>query len=48
MRVLAYTNILLRIAEPRHAMHATVSDCTRLLREQDHELVIVSQTIYEL
>ncbi len=47
MRILVDTNILLRIAEPLHALHATFSDCTRLLREQDHELVIVPQTIYE-
>ena len=47
MRVLLDTNILLRIAEPIHAAHATAVTAVEMLHDTGHELYLVPQNVYE-
>jgi predicted nucleic acid-binding protein len=47
MKILVDTNILLRSAEPGHAMNKPASDATSLLRAQGETLCIVPQNLYE-
>lgn len=47
MIILLDTNILARIAEPGHAMHATAYQAVDTLRHQGHTQVIVPQCLYE-
>lgn len=47
MRILLDTNVLLRLSEPSHPLHKTVAEATIALRSQNHELLIVPQSIYE-
>ena len=47
MRVLIDTNILGRLSQPGHAMHATAVRAVKILRDGQHELRMVPQIIYE-
>jgi predicted nucleic acid-binding protein len=47
MRVLIDTNVLGRLSQPGHAMHATAVSAVKVLRDGQHELRIVPQVIYE-
>ncbi len=47
MRVLIDTNVLLRIADRSHSMHAGAVDAIDILHEQGHDGVIVPQVLYE-
>jgi predicted nucleic acid-binding protein len=47
MRVLIDTNILGRLSQPGHAMHATAVRAVKILRDGQHELRVVPQIIYE-
>ena len=47
MRVLIDTNVLARLSQPTHAMHATAILAVKSLRDGQHELRIVPQVIYE-
>lgn len=47
MRILADTNVLLRLSDPAHALHRVAIDSTDRLRAARHELMIVPQNLYE-
>lgn len=47
MRVLVDTNILLRAVQTDHPQTKTALDAVRRLTDQQHELCIVPQVIYE-
>ena len=47
MRVLIDTNILGRLSQPNHSMHATVAGAVVSLQNAGHELRIVPRIIYE-
>lgn len=47
MNVLVDANILLRLAEPGHAMHRAAMDATAALRGHGHTLCVVPQNFYE-
>jgi predicted nucleic acid-binding protein len=47
MRVLIDTNVLGRLSQPNHVMHATVAGAVTSLQEAQHELRIVPQVMYE-
>lgn len=47
MKILVDTNVLLRIADKSHAMHAEAVRAVDILDEQDHECLIVPQVLYE-
>jgi predicted nucleic acid-binding protein len=47
MRVLIDTNVLGRLSQPSHVMHATAVSAVKILRDRQHELRIVPQVIYE-
>ncbi len=46
-RVVLDTNILLRIAEPLHSLHAMTLEAVRQLRLSDRQPVVLPQIIYE-
>lgn len=47
MNIAADSNILLRLAEPKHRMHPAARDSTALLRRQIHSFCIFPQRLYE-
>ncbi|HJQ70905.1 MAG TPA: PIN domain-containing protein [Blastocatellia bacterium] len=47
MLYLADTNILLRLAEPRHPMHAAAQDAINVLVTNNHGVCVVPQNIIE-
>jgi predicted nucleic acid-binding protein len=47
MQILVDTNILVRIAEPEHELHAPANTAVHLLRELGHDLCLVPQVHYE-
>ncbi len=47
MRILIDTNVLGRLSQPDHAMHATAIAAVKVLRDGQHELRLVPQVIYE-
>ncbi len=47
MRIFCDSNILLRLAEPKHPMHADAYDSCLLLRRAGHELCVVPQNFHE-
>src|SRR6516225_9007753 len=47
MSVLLDTNILSRLAQPSHSMHATARDAVAALRQCGDTLFIVPQNLYE-
>ena len=47
MRILLDTNVLGRLSQPGHAMHATAISAVKVLRDGQHELRLVPQVIYE-
>jgi predicted nucleic acid-binding protein len=46
-RVVLDTNILLRIAEPQHSLHAITLSAVRQLRLTDRQPVVLPQIVYE-
>lgn len=46
-RVVLDTNVLLRLAEPRHASHAVAADAVEALRRSGRRAVILPQIVYE-
>ncbi len=47
MRVLIDTNVLGRLSQPDHPMHATAISAVKVLRDGQHEMRLVPQVIYE-
>jgi predicted nucleic acid-binding protein len=47
MRILVDTNILGRLSQPGHPMHGTAVRAVEILRDDQHELRMVPQVIYE-
>lgn len=47
MRVLLDTNILLRLSDPTHPMHAVAESAVAELHRSGHEPVLVPQVVYE-
>ena len=47
MLIVVDSNILLRLAEPKHRMHPETRDSTAVLLRGGHELCIFPQSIYE-
>jgi predicted nucleic acid-binding protein len=47
MRVLLDTNVLCRLAEKGHPLHAAVEGAVARLRGEAHELCLVPQVLYE-
>lgn len=47
MNLIADSNILLRLAQPEHPLHAEARESTKLLRHQGHEFCIFPQSLDE-
>ena len=47
MRILVDTNVLGRLSQPGHPMHPTAISAVKILRNDQHELRLVPQVIYE-
>lgn len=47
MKVLIDTNVLCRLAQKGHPLHATAESAILKLREEAHELCLVPQVLYE-
>jgi len=47
MRILLDTNVLCRLAERGHSHHAIAENSVTKLRDDQHELCLVPQVLYE-